>query len=277
MKNTLEKQDFETSQIPNELILDSDLSTKALRICMLIYLKPNDWKFSIDDLARDFKEETALNSLVTELEKRGYLRKNTSRSFELSAISYEREQDLEKYWDFAYEPLSSLVLSSRIRTCFLEENIIYLGELLERKERDLLVTANMGKKSVNEIKEFLAQKGLQLDTKIPFFVLKKIKSLKEKPLSTFPRFIKDRFSKLTAKDPIYIDWWSIEKNFVFPNCITETDKINKIEGCFDELKESGIIASWKKRQSDSGSLWGFYLLISDNFVVEIKEESKRKN
>lgn len=277
MKNTLEKQDFETSQIPNELILDSDLSTKALRIWMLIYLKPNDWKFSIDDLARDFKEETELNSLVTELEKRGYLRKNTSRSFELSAISYEREQDLEKYWDFAYEPLSSFVLSGRIRTCFLEENIIYLGELLERTERNLLVTANLGKKSVNEIKEFLAQKGLQLGTKIPFFVLKKIKSLKEKPLSTFPRFIKDRFSKLTAKDPIYIDWWSIEQNFVFPNCITETDKINKIEGCFDELKESGIIASWKKRQSDSGSLWGFYLLISDNFVVEIKEESKRKN
>ena len=39
MKNTLEKQDFETSQIPNELILDSNLSTKALRVWMLIYLR----------------------------------------------------------------------------------------------------------------------------------------------------------------------------------------------------------------------------------------------
>ena len=70
MKNTLETQDFETSQIPNELILDSDLSTKALRIWMLIYIKPNDWKFSIDDLAKDFKGETSLNSSIIELEKR---------------------------------------------------------------------------------------------------------------------------------------------------------------------------------------------------------------
>ncbi len=277
MKNTLEKQDFETSQIPNELILDSDLSTKALRIWMLIYLKPNDWKFSIDDLARDFKGETAINSLVTELEKRGYLRKNTSGSFELSAISYEREQDLEKYWDFAYEPLSSFVLSSRVHKCLLQEEIIYLGELLGQQERGLLVIANSGRKSVDEIQKFLAQMNLYLGTKIPFFVLEKIKSLKEKPLSMFPKFIKDRFPKLKVAGPVDIDWWSIEKNFAFPNCITETDKIDKIEGCFDELKKSGIITSWKKNQSDNGFLWGFKLTISDNFAAEIKEESKRKN
>lgn len=276
MKETLRTQDFETSQIPNEIILDFNLSTKALRIWMLIYLKPNDWKFSIDDLAKDFKEETSLNSSVAELEKRGYLRKNTSGSFELSAISYEREKDLEKYWDFAYEPLASFDLSTRVHKCLIQEEILYVGELLEWTENNLLKIANSGKKSVDEIKEFLTQKGLKLGTKMPFFVSEAIKSLREKPLSMFPQFIKDRFHNLTAKDPIYIDWWNIERNFDFPNCITETDKVNKIEGCFDELKESGIITSWKKRQSDSGSLWGFYLLISDSFAAKIKEENKKK-
>lgn len=243
---------------------------------MLTYLPPYNWKFSIDDLARDFKGEKSLDLLVTELEKRGYLRKNLTGNFELSAISYEREQELENYWDFAYQPISSFDLSTRIHKCLLREEIIYLGELLELKDSELIKSADFGKKSVNEVEEFLAKMGLKLGMKIPFFVLKKIKSLREQSLSMFPQFIKDRFPQVTAKEPIYIGWWTIKRNFVFPNCNTEEEKIERTIGYFNELEKYGsIITSWKRRKSDNGHLWGFYLIVSDNFASEIKKKNSR--
>ena len=46
------------------------------------------------------------------------------------------------------------------------ENIYYIGDLIQKTETELLKTPNLGRKSLNEIKEVLASKGLVLGTKL---------------------------------------------------------------------------------------------------------------
>jgi len=89
---TLRKQKPHTSLIPNELILDKDLSATAFKLWSLINSKSDDWKFSITELLPDFKEnEIEVQKAKSELESRGYLRKDNSGNFELTYLSYEVE------------------------------------------------------------------------------------------------------------------------------------------------------------------------------------------
>ena len=50
--------------------------------------------------------------------------------------------------------------------CLKAENIFYIGDLVQRDESELLKTPNLGKKSLTEIKDVLAQNGLSLGTKL---------------------------------------------------------------------------------------------------------------
>ena len=50
----------------------------------------------------------------------------------------------------------------RSANCLIVEKIHYIGDLVTRKESDLLRTPNLGRKSLNEIKEVLAARGLSL-------------------------------------------------------------------------------------------------------------------
>ena len=59
-------------------------------------------------------------------------------------------------------PVDELELTVRSANCLKAENIHYIGDLVTRMESDLLRTPNLGKKSLNEIKDILASKGLSL-------------------------------------------------------------------------------------------------------------------
>jgi DNA-directed RNA polymerase subunit alpha len=56
--------------------------------------------------------------------------------------------------------VTDLELSVRSANCLESENIIYIGDLVQRSESDMLKTPNFGRKSLNEIKEVLSQMGL---------------------------------------------------------------------------------------------------------------------
>jgi DNA-directed RNA polymerase subunit alpha len=59
-------------------------------------------------------------------------------------------------------PVDELELTVRSANCLKVEKIHYIGDLVTRKESDLLRTPNLGRKSLNEIKEVLAARGLSL-------------------------------------------------------------------------------------------------------------------
>ncbi|MDR2365476.1 MAG: DNA-directed RNA polymerase subunit alpha [Zoogloeaceae bacterium] len=63
-------------------------------------------------------------------------------------------------------PVDDLELTVRSANCLKAESIYYIGDLIQRTENELLKTPNLGRKSLNEIKEVLATHGLTLGMKL---------------------------------------------------------------------------------------------------------------
>ena len=73
--------------------------------------------------------------------------------------------------DLAFNPaflkkVDELELSVRSANCLKNDNIVYIGDLVQKSEAEMLRTPNFGRKSLNEIKEVLAQMGLHLGMEI---------------------------------------------------------------------------------------------------------------
>ncbi len=76
--------------------------------------------------------------------------------------------------------VDELELSVRSANCLKNDNIIYIGDLVQKTEAEMLRTPNFGRKSLNEIKEVLAQMGLHLGMKIPNWPPENIEDLAKK-------------------------------------------------------------------------------------------------
>ena len=63
--------------------------------------------------------------------------------------------------------VDELELSVRSANCLKNDNIVYIGDLVQKTEAEMLRTPNFGRKSLNEIKEVLAQMGLHLGMEVP--------------------------------------------------------------------------------------------------------------
>lgn len=63
-------------------------------------------------------------------------------------------------------PVDDLELTVRSANCLKAENIYFIGDLIQRTEIELLKTPNLGRKSLNEIKEVLASRGLTLGMRL---------------------------------------------------------------------------------------------------------------
>jgi DNA-directed RNA polymerase subunit alpha len=63
--------------------------------------------------------------------------------------------------------VDELELSVRSANCLKNDNIVYIGDLVQKSEGEMLRTPNFGRKSLNEIKEVLSQMGLNLGMQIP--------------------------------------------------------------------------------------------------------------
>ena len=76
--------------------------------------------------------------------------------------------------------VDELELSVRSANCLKNDNIIYIGDLVQKTEADMLRTPNFGRKSLNEIKEVLSQMGLHLGMEIPNWPPENIEDLAKK-------------------------------------------------------------------------------------------------
>ncbi len=78
----------------------------------------------------------------------------------------------EQVPELAFNPallkkVDELELSVRSANCLKNDNIVYIGDLIQKTEAEMLRTPNFGRKSLNEIKEVLAQMGLHLGMEVP--------------------------------------------------------------------------------------------------------------
>ncbi len=76
--------------------------------------------------------------------------------------------------------VDELELSVRSANCLKNDNIVYIGDLIQKTEAEMLRTPNFGRKSLNEIKEVLAQMGLHLGMEVPNWPPENIEELAKK-------------------------------------------------------------------------------------------------
>ncbi len=76
--------------------------------------------------------------------------------------------------------VDELELSVRSANCLKNDNIVYIGDLIQKSEAEMLRTPNFGRKSLNEIKEVLAHMGLHLGMEVPNWPPENIDELAKK-------------------------------------------------------------------------------------------------
>ncbi len=85
----------------------------------------------------------------------------------VNELIHEEEEVEEQSFDpVLLRPVDDLELTVRSANCLKAENIFYIGDLIQRTEVELLRTPNLGKKSLTEIKDILALKGLSLGMRL---------------------------------------------------------------------------------------------------------------
>ena len=123
-----------------------------------------------------FEKRTDLDKLILELETDGtidakmaiehsatIMQQQLAAFVDLEAIAeQEAKREQNDFDPLLLRSIEELELTVRSTNCLKAESIFLIGDLIQRSEFDLLKTPNLGKKSLNEIKDVLASKGLSL-------------------------------------------------------------------------------------------------------------------
>ena len=96
------------------------------------------------------------------------------------AMAAETPADTNQLNRYLLKKVDELELSVRSANCLKNDNIIYIGDLVQKTEAEMLRTPNFGRKSLNEIKEVLASMGLRLGMDIPGWPPENIEEMAKK-------------------------------------------------------------------------------------------------
>ena len=166
--------------VPADARVSRDSETRAVGRLLLdaSYAPVTRVTYSVEN-AR-VEQRTDLDKLVIELETNGtidpeeairqaatILQHQLSMFVDLknSAVK-EQPKHEDKIDPILLRPVDDLELTVRSANCLKAENIYYIGDLIQRTEVELLKTPNLGKKSLTEIKDVLASKGLSLGLRL---------------------------------------------------------------------------------------------------------------
>ena len=96
------------------------------------------------------------------------------------AAAPAEEGDTNQLNRYLLKKVDELELSVRSANCLKNDNIIYIGDLVQKTEAEMLRTPNFGRKSLNEIKEVLSSMGLRLGMDIPGWPPENIEEMAKK-------------------------------------------------------------------------------------------------
>ena len=99
---------------------------------------------------------------------------------EPSKVVHEESRPELEFNAALLKKVDELELSVRSANCLKNDNIVYIGDLIQKSEAEMLRTPNFGRKSLNEIKEVLAQMGLHLGMEVPNWPPENIEDLAKK-------------------------------------------------------------------------------------------------
>jgi DNA-directed RNA polymerase subunit alpha len=169
--------------VPGSLRRNEDASRSLGRIVLDASFSPVKRVSYTVESAR-VEQRTDLDKLVLEIETNGSIGPEEAvrasakilveqlavfaqlEGVELSAFDAPAQRSSQQFDPILLRPVDELELTVRSANCLKAENIYYIGDLIQRTENELLKTPNLGRKSLNEIKEVLASRGLTLGMKL---------------------------------------------------------------------------------------------------------------
>jgi DNA-directed RNA polymerase subunit alpha len=168
--------------VPASVRINKDDETRAVGAIMMDALYSPVKKVSFSVESARVEQRTDLDKLILEIETNGIIEpeeavRNAARLLieqlspfaDLKGVTLPSEQPKQmgpQIDPILMRPVDELELTVRSANCLKAENIYYIGDLIQRTETELLKTPNLGRKSLNEIKEVLAARGLTLGMKL---------------------------------------------------------------------------------------------------------------
>ena len=156
-------QEIDTAtHAPNVLRVDASFSP-IKRIAYRVEAARVEQHTDLDKLVIDIESNGTIDPEQAIREAATILHKQIAVFVNLESTEVEAEYEEEVQVDpVLLRPVDDLELTVRSANCLKAENINNIGDLVRRTEVELLKTPNLGKKSLNEIKEVLAAHGLEL-------------------------------------------------------------------------------------------------------------------
>jgi DNA-directed RNA polymerase subunit alpha len=165
-------QPVTSRSIPNEdhevgaLYLDASFSP-IKRVSYLVESARVEQRTNLDKLSIEIETNGALDPEEAVRQAAAILNQHLSVFIALKGEDMAgASDDRPEYDPLLVRPVDDLELTVRSANCLKAENIFYIGDLILRTENDLLKTPNLGKKSLTEIKDVLATKGLSLGMRL---------------------------------------------------------------------------------------------------------------
>jgi DNA-directed RNA polymerase subunit alpha len=166
--------------VPSDARTSDDDETRSVGKLVLdaSYTPVNRVTYAVEN-AR-VEQRTDLDKLILELETNGTIDPEEAIRHAATILQHqlsvfvdlksdavaEATQQEDKIDPVLLRPVDDLELTVRSANCLKAENIYYIGDLIQRTEVELLKTPNLGKKSLTEIKDVLASKGLSLGLRL---------------------------------------------------------------------------------------------------------------
>src|ERR1700758_3730548 len=156
----------ESAKIIGRIILDASFSP-VRRVSYAVESARVEQRTDLDKLIMDIETNGAIEPEEAIRYAARVLVDQLSVFAQLEGTALPAEQPKSPAVDpILLRPVDDLELTVRSANCLKAENIYYIGDLIQRTETELLKTPNLGRKSLNEIKEVLASRGLSLGMKL---------------------------------------------------------------------------------------------------------------
>ena len=167
---TVRRYGDDTTKSIGRIVLDASFSP-VKRVSYTVESARVEQRTDLDKLVLEIETNGAVSAedavrasakiLVEQLAVFGQLEGN-----ELAAFDAPVQRSSQQFDPILLRPVDELELTVRSANCLKAENIYYIGDLIQRTENELLKTPNLGRKSLNEIKEVLASRGLTLGMRL---------------------------------------------------------------------------------------------------------------
>jgi len=163
---TARKDSEDETRSIGRLQLDASFSP-VLRVAYTVESARVEQRTDLDKLVLDLETDSTLDPEEAIRRAATILQHQLAVFVDLESEIEQAEEEKEEEIDpILLRPVDDLELTVRSANCLKAENIYYIGDLIQRTEVELLKTPNLGKKSLTEIKDILASRGLSLGMKL---------------------------------------------------------------------------------------------------------------